>query len=108
MAKQLTIQDLRNNISNSYKNKGSKCDFSKYYDNPQEIINYDPICFLNGLPDFMNAFKQFDYKNILQILYNVNKKIAKKKFEYDYGSLVDYSNPDNFIYYDKSNKVIIK
>lgn len=116
MTKQLTIQDLRDNILNSYKtasginaaNYKTKCDFSKYYDNPVEILNYDYNCFINGLPDFMNNVKKFDYKNSLEILNNVTKKIARKRFEEEYGPVIDYSNPKNFIYYDKTNKVFIK
>lgn len=107
MAKLLTIQDLRNNILSNYKIKGaySKCDFSKFYDKPQEIINYDPTCFLNGMPDFMRSFRQFDYRNSLEIL----NKVAKKRYEEnstDPG--IDYSDPNNFVYYDKTKKVYVR
>lgn len=110
MAKQLTIQDLRNSILNNYKMPATnaKCDLANYYDKPQEIINYDPTCLFNGIPDFMNGVRQFDYRNSLQILNNVAKKTAIKRYEEDNGPIIDYSDPRNFIYYDKTNKAIIR
>jgi hypothetical protein len=106
MAKELTIQDLRNSILNAYRIKGAdaKCDLTKYYDNPQDVVNYDITCLFNSIPDFTSSFNAFDYKNSLVILQNV----AKKRFEDDNENIepgIDYSDPNNFIYYDESNKV---
>jgi len=104
MAKLLTIQDLRNSVLSNYKIKGAggKCDFSKYYDNPQEIMNIDPSCFLNGMPDFMRSFRDFDYRNSLDIMQNVLIKQSKKNNLFVTNSI----NENDYKYNDKSAKII--
>lgn len=118
MAKYLTIQDLQNTIRVDYNinnyngivNNGinSKCDLSKYYDNPMDIINYDPVCAFNSIPNFSTNINNINYKTSLDILNNVSKKFSKKRMEEIYGPSIDYSNHNNFIYYDETNKPSIR
>lgn len=109
MSKTLTIQELKNSILSSYKlgenefgSSSASCKLDYYYSNPQEFYNYDYRCALNNIPNFMDYFTEFDYKNVLGILNNV----AKKRLDDDNKKYrKDYSNRDNFIYYDETNKV---